>query len=150
MRFQIAALATALFVSIPVANAAAPSPVGLWKTIDDETHEARAIVSITEENGVLSGRIVRLFRKAGEDPAPLCEKCSGERERKPVIGMTILWNLHRDGAVWDGGEILDPEEGKTYRCKLTLDGDSLEVRGYIGISLLGRTQVWQHVNFESP
>lgn len=150
MRFPIAPLAAVLLFSATAAQAAAPSPVGLWKTIDDETHEARAIVAISEENGVISGRIVRLFRKPGEDPAPLCEKCSGARERKPVIGMTILWNLRRDGAVWDGGEILDPEEGKTYRCKLAIDGDKLEVRGYIGISLLGRTQVWQHVNDESP
>jgi uncharacterized protein (DUF2147 family) len=119
------------------------SPLGVWKTIDDETHEARSRVEITEHDGVLSGRVVELFRKPGEDPNPRCEDCPGDRHGQPVIGMTILWNLRRDGDVWEGGEILDPEEGKTYRCRLRVEGDKLEVRGYIGISLLGRTQVWE-------
>ena len=122
---------------------AAASPLGLWKTIDDETRQPRALVEISERDGVLSGRIVKLFRAPGEDPAPRCKECRGERHDQPVLGMTILWGMRRDGAAWDGGEILDPEEGKTYRCTLqTAAGDRLEVRGYIGISLLGRTQVW--------
>jgi len=119
------------------------SPVGIWKTIDDETHEARALVEISEHDGVLAGRVIELFRRPGEDPNPLCKDCEGERRDQPVLGMTILWNLHHDGDVWDGGEILDPEEGKTYRCRLHPAGDRLEVRGYIGISLLGRTQIWE-------
>ena len=124
--------------------AVSTDPTGTWKTIDDETHEPRAIVEISEHDGALTGRIVKLFRKPGEDPAPHCTPCSGERHDQPVLGMTILWNLHRDGDTWSGGEILDPEEGKTYRCKLHVaDDGTLEVRGYIGVSLLGRTQVWQ-------
>lgn len=133
-----AALAAPAFAEVST------DPTGTWKTIDDDTHEARAIVEISERDGSLSGRIVKLFRKPGEDPAPHCKECRGERHDQPVIGMTILWDLHRHGDAWDGGEILDPEEGKTYRCTLHVaDDGKLEVRGYIGVALLGRTQVWE-------
>ena len=126
------------------ASESAPSPVGTWKTIDDETHQPKAIVAIAERGGALDGKIVKLFRQPGEDPAPRCKECTGERHDQPVLGMTILWNLHRDGDSWEGGEILDPENGKTYRCKLRVGDDgNLEVRGFIGFSLLGRTQVWE-------
>ena len=129
---------------IPFAVRAETSPVGTWKTIDDDSHQPKAIVEISEQNGVLSGKIIKLFRKPGEDPAPHCKECQGERHDQPVLGMTILWNLQHDDDVWDGGEILDPENGKTYRCKLRLGDDgNLEVRGFIGFSLLGRTQVWE-------
>ncbi|MDR3388447.1 MAG: DUF2147 domain-containing protein [Rudaea sp.] len=129
------------------ALADAVSPVGTWKTIDDETHEARSLVQISENDGVLSGRVIRLFRKPDEDPNPRCKDCPGERHDQPVIGMTILWNEHRHGDGWDGGEILDPEDGDIYRCSLhAIDGGAkLEVHGYIGIPLLGRTQVWERV-----
>ena len=124
------------------------SPVGTWKTIDDDTHEPKAIVDITENNGVLSGRVVKLFRKPNEDQNPKCKDCSGEHQDQPIIGMTILWNLHRDGNEWNGGEIIDPDGGKIYRCKLHVDetGTRLEVRGFIGFSLLGRTQVWERAD----
>ena len=121
-----------------------PSPLGTWTTIDDVSHKPRALVEISEHDGVLSGQIVRLFREPDEDPDPRCEDCTGSRHDQRVLGMTILWNLHRHGENWDGGEILDPESGSIYRCTLHVatDGDKLEVRGFIGISLLGRTQVW--------
>lgn len=127
------------------AFAADRTPVGTWKTIDDDTHEPKAIVDITEHDGVLSGHVVKLFRKPNEDQNPTCKDCSGERKDRPIIGMTILWNLHQDGDEWNGGEILDPDGGKIYRCKLHVDetGSKLEVRGFIGFSLLGRTQVWE-------
>ena len=127
------------------ARAAEPSPIGLWKTIDDDTHEVKALVEISEHDGVLSGRVTQLFRKPGEDQNPFCVPCQGERHTQRVLGMTILWNMHHDGDEWDGGEILDPEEGEIYRCKLhPIDGGTkLEVRGFVGISLFGRTQVWE-------
>jgi uncharacterized protein (DUF2147 family) len=120
-------------------------PVGTWTTIDDHTHRARSLVEISEHDGVLSGRIVRLFRDPGEDPNPRCEDCKGSRHNQPVLGMTILWNLHRDGGDWNGGEILDPESGEIYRVTVHAanQGNQLEVRGYIGFSLFGRTQVWE-------
>src|SRR5262249_42739012 len=99
----------AMMFPAQIVAAAAPGPVGTWKTIDDDTHEVKAWVAIEEHDGALSGRIVKLLRKPGEDPAPVCAKCKDERHNQPVLGMTILWNMHRDGEVWDGGEILDPE-----------------------------------------
>ena len=86
----------------------------------------------------------KIFDQPGDDPAHLCKECKDERKDKPVIGMAILWGLKKDGDTWAGGEILDPKNGKIYRCKMTLsaDGKSLNVRGFIGISLLGRTQIW--------
>jgi uncharacterized protein (DUF2147 family) len=148
---KLTAICRVTFLLVLVASAAQaetpqapPSPVGTWKTIDDETHQPKAIVEISEDHGVLSGKIVKLFRKPGEDPAPRCKECQGERHDQPVLGMTILSNLRHDGDVWDGGEILDPENGKTYRCKLRVGDDgNLEVRGFIGFALLGRTQVWE-------
>ena len=124
--------------------AAADSPEGTWRTIDDKTKKERSIIKITEENGELKGVVEKLFDQPGDDPAHLCKECKGERKDQPIIGMTILWGLKKDGDTWGGGEILDPKNGKIYRCKMTLspDGKSLNVRGFIGISLLGRTQTW--------
>ena len=135
------------FLYSGVVQAAEPSPLGIWRTIDDDTHEAKALVEIIKQDGVLSGHIVKLFRHPNEIQDPICKACEGDRHDQRVIGMTILWNFHQDGDVWNGGEILDPEEGKIYRCKLhPIEGGArLEVRGFIGISLLGRTQVWERV-----
>lgn len=127
--------------------AQAAGPVGLWKTIDDETGKERSYVRIVDVNGELQGKVEKIFDFPGDDPQHLCDKCKGELKDKPVIGMTILWGLKEDGGVWKGGEILDPNNGKTYRCKLTPSADAkqLDVRGYIGISLIGRTQTWHRL-----
>ena len=136
-----------VFVLAELAVAAALTPIGTWKTIDDETHKPRALVAVEEHGGVLSGRIVQLFREPGEDANPLCVDCPGERRNLPVLGMTILWNFHQDGDTWTGGEVLDPEEGRIYRANLRLrdEGTRLDVHGYVGISLLGRSQLWERV-----
>ena len=120
-------------------------PVGVWRTIDDKTGKERSLVRISEVNGELRGMVEKIFDRPGEDPGHLCKDCEGERKDKPVIGMTILWDLKQNGDEWSGGEILDPDNGKIYRCKVTLseDGRQLKVRGFIGISLIGRTQTWQ-------
>lgn len=122
----------------------AGNPVGLWRTIDDKSGKERSLVRVTESNGELRITIEKLFREPGEDPNPLCDKCTGERKNKPVTGMQIGTGLKKDGDIWSGGEILDPENGKTYRCKLWLEdkGRKLHIRGFIGVSVLGRTQVW--------
>ena len=125
-------------------GAADATSVGLWKTIDDTTGQPKGLVRISERNGQLEGKIERIFPKPGDDPAPKCEKCDGTRHNQPVLGMTILWNLTKQGGEYQGGEILDPENGRIYQAKMKLiDGDKkLEVRGFIGFSLLGRSQVW--------
>jgi len=130
-----------------VGLAAAAGPVGVWQTIDDKTGKKRSIVRITEVNGELQGVVEQLFDQPGEDPSHLCKECKGERKDKPIIGMTILWGLKQQGSEWSGGEILDPKNGKIYRCKMTPseDGKQLNVRGFIGVSLIGRTQTWHRL-----
>ena len=126
------------------ARAADPSPVGLWKTIDDHTGKPRGLVRVTQVDGEYRAKVERIFPKPGEDPNPRCEKCEGTRHDQPVIGMIILWGLTKQGDEYQGGEILDPENGKVYRVKMKLDdgGTTLQVRGFIGFSLFGRTQIW--------
>ncbi len=143
MRFALAFLMMC-FTALACA-ADRTSPVGLWKTIDDKTQQPRSLVRIIEAGGALEGRIEQLLnRQPDDDPDNLCRACKGERKDRPVIGMKILWGLVQDGDAWEGGEILDPKNGKTYSCKLRVsaDGTKMEVRGFIGLSLIGRSQTW--------
>jgi uncharacterized protein (DUF2147 family) len=144
MHFFIRFIAAALLCCAATAASASDSPVGVWRTIDDKTHKEKSLVRITEVNGELRGTIEKLFRAPGEDPTPNCDKCEGDKKNKPVIGMMILAGMKKQGNEYDGGEILDPANGKTYKCRIwTSDGGKkLNVRGFIGVSLLGRTQVW--------
>ena len=131
-------------------NALAQStPVGRWRSIDDATGKPKAVIEVsTAGNGTLSAKIVQLI-DTSDGPNPLCDDCSGARHNKPILGMTIAWGLKPEGKVWAGGRILDPENGKEYSVKMTpiAGGRKLEVRGFLGFSLLGRTQVWLR---ESP
>ena len=126
------------------AGAQESSPVGVWRSIDDKTKKERSIIRISEVNGELEGVVEKIYDQPGDDPAHLCKECKDERKDKPIVGMTILSGMKKEGDAWAGGEILDPKNGNTYRCKMTLseDGKSLKVRGFIGISLIGRTQTW--------
>lgn len=138
------AIAMLLAFSFPAGAADLQSPVGRWKTIDDETNTARSIVEITRVGDELQGRILKIFYRPDEKPDPVCEACEGERKNQPIIGMTFLWGLKPDAGDWAGGAILDPKNGKIYNAKASLDdgGQKLRVRGFIGTPLLGRTQVW--------
>lgn len=120
------------------------TPVGVWKTIDDETGKPKSLVRITESNGELRGTVEKLFRDASEDQNPKCEKCDGALKDQPIIGMTILTGMKKDGGEYNGGKILDPNNGKVYKSKMSLidGGKKLDVRGYIGVPMLGRTQTW--------
>lgn len=122
--------------------AANPSPVGTWKTIDDATGKVKSLVQITDEGGELHGKVVKLFNPS--HPNPTCDKCDGAKKGKPIEGMEILWGVKKSGDDWGGGQILDPEKGKVYGAKLQVidGGQKLSVRGFIGFSLLGRTQTW--------
>ena len=121
------------------------SPVGLWKTIDDETKQEKSLVRISESAGVLSGRIEKIVDPAKQDS--VCDKCEDARKGQKVLGMTIVEGVkkHTDEPYWDGGTILDPNNGKTYKLRLTLKdgGKALEVRGFIGFFY--RNQTWQRV-----
>jgi uncharacterized protein (DUF2147 family) len=121
------------------------TPAGLWKTIDDETKQERSTVRIAEVGGVLGGKIEKLLDPTKQDSK--CDKCSGARKDQPVLGMTIIEGVKKnaDEPYWDGGTILDPNNGKTYKVRLTPKdgGKTMEVRGFIGF--LYRNQTWQRV-----
>lgn len=134
------AIAVAL-AALPMV-AAEPGITGRWKTVDDKTGKQKGIVLIYEQSGQFFGKIESIL-----DPKQankICDSCKDERKNKPVAGMVILRHMKRDGDEWNGGDILDPDNGKVYRCKARLEegGKKLVVRGYIGISLLGRSQTW--------
>ncbi|OGI66051.1 MAG: hypothetical protein A2W18_07960 [Candidatus Muproteobacteria bacterium RBG_16_60_9] len=123
--------------------AAEATPIGVWKTVDDDTGEPKSLVRIVDVNGELRGTIEKVFSPPAKKPDPICEKCEGERKDKPVVGMNIMSGLKKSGDLeWSGGEILDPANGKTYRCKVTVieDGKKLEMRGYV--AFFYRTQTW--------
>ncbi len=121
---------------------AEPTAAGIWVTIDDNTHKPRGTVRIYEQGGLWFGRIVSAFDPSERNER--CTRCAGDRRGKPVIGIVFLRGMIRHGSDYAGGDILDPETGFVYRCHFTLspDGNKLTVRGYLGISLIGRTQIW--------
>lgn len=122
----------------------AQSLTGKWKTIDDETGEAKSIVEIYEYQGQFYGKIVSLLSK--DDQGKRCEKCTGKDHNQPIEGLVILKDLKKDGDIFKGGQILDPKSGKTYKCEISFsNSNELKVRGYIGISLIGRSQIWKRV-----
>lgn len=115
---------------------------GKWKTIDDETSKPKSIVEIFERDGKMFGRIVKLFREPGEDQDPVCDECEADdpRYNKKVIGMEIMTEMVLADGEYSGGDILDPNNGKVYRCRIWLEGADLKVRGYWGPFY--RTQTW--------
>lgn len=144
------ALAFGLLLAAGPALAANDTPAGTWKTIDDATHQPKSIVEISEHDGEYQAKIVQLLNRSPEDIArdgevALCHACDGVRKDKPIEGMVIMWGVRQNGTVWDGGKILDPKNGKTYKVKLSMldGGQKLDVHGYIGFALLGRSQVWE-------
>ena len=143
---------TALVAATLLAHAAAfaqATPVGLWKTIDDETKKEKSLIRVTETGGVLTGKLEKFLDPATKADV-VCDKCNDERKDKAVLGMTLVRNVKKnanDAALWDGGDILDPNNGKVYKARLKpVDGgQKLEVRGYIGVPMIGRTQTWIRV-----
>jgi len=128
---------------------AQPTPAGLWKTIDDSTKVEKSLVRITEVGGVYTGRIEKILDPAAK-PDAVCDECSGADKGKPIVGLTIIRgikkNVEHDG-LWDGGTVFDPNNGKTYKLRLkpSEDGKKLEMRGYIGAPMFGRSQTWLKV-----
>lgn len=113
---------------------------GKWKTIDDETGQAKSIVEVFKKSdGKYYGKVVKLLIKPEN---PNCTGCKDDRKNKPILGMEVIRGLKKDGNEFTGGSITDPKNGKAYKCTVTRSGDKLNVRGYIGFSLIGRTQTW--------
>ena len=120
------------------------SPVGKWRTVDDRTHQEKSTVRLTEVNGEVQGTVEVVFSPPSPNTHPICENCPGAFRDKPIVGMRIIWGLRKDGDEYTGGQVFDPDNKKTYRCKLRLvdGGKKLELRGFIGFALIGRTQTW--------
>jgi uncharacterized protein (DUF2147 family) len=138
-------LVAALVCAVLPARAAGLSPVGIWRTFDDDGRETGR-VQIVERDHLLYGTIAAIA-----DPAKakaVCRDCTDERRNQPVLGMEFLRGLHEDGDVWNDGTVLDPQNGRVYRCKMHLEagGQKLVVRGFVGMSLFGRSQTWVRVN----
>ena len=137
-------LAFSLMLSAEVSVAdSLNSPVGIWQTIDENTHKPSAVVQITQnDKGILSGKAVKGLLP--NDNGRRCTECKDERKNQLIQGMNLIKDMKQNGEGWDGGKILDPNNGTEYKCKmhLTDGGQSLVVRGYIGFSLLGRSQTW--------
>jgi uncharacterized protein (DUF2147 family) len=149
MALRRTALGFGLLLATMMALAQSMSPAGLWKTIDDHTKKEKSLVRIVESNGVFTGTVDKFLDPATAKDA-VCKDCSDERKDKPILGMTILRNVKADPddkAVFQGGDILDPDNGKVYKVKLKVvdNGARLDVRGYIGMPMLGRTQTWVRV-----
>ncbi len=155
-----AVLAASLAIGVPVAHAqadapaAAPaaqsaaqsadSPIGLWRSIDDETKQPKALIRITENDGAYVGRIEKILTERTD---AVCDLCTDERKDQPVQGMRIVDGMRassEEPGLYEGGRILDPQNGKVYRSRMRVvdGGERLEVRGYVGAPLFGRTQTW--------
>lgn len=131
------------FVALFFATLSYAQIEGKWKTIDDETGKAKSIVEITKRaNGKYYGTVSQLLIKPAD---PNCSGCKDDRKGKPILGMEVIRDLKKEGDEFTGGTITDPKTGKTYKCTITRNGDKLNVRGYIGFSLIGRNQTWHLV-----
>ena len=119
-----------------------PSVEGTWVNIDDETGQAKSEIELYVEQGKLYGRVLRLLLP--EDQGKKCVNCKGKDQSKPIEGLLIVRGLSRENADWTDGKIMDPANGKSYDCTIRLeDPNTLNVRGFLGFSFLGRTQVWK-------
>jgi uncharacterized protein (DUF2147 family) len=118
--------------------------IGKWRTIDDETGKPISVVEIFESHGKFYGNVVEIFDPKSRNKT--CTECEGTDKNKPIIGLQVIKGLRKDGKEFNGGKILDPKYGKLYKCSIELENtDKLKVRGFVGISLFGRTQYWQRV-----
>jgi uncharacterized protein (DUF2147 family) len=131
--------AVLLGAALVPAGAAEPSAIGLWEQVDENSGKAESWFRIIEHNGVYEGTIIKMFLKPGEDPDWRCEKCEGAERGAPVLGMKLIKGMHRHGNSYEDGTITDPRDGSVYHALM------LEVRGYLGISLFGRSQVWNRL-----
>jgi uncharacterized protein (DUF2147 family) len=146
-RLSIVGVVLAAAAAVIAAPASEPSAVGLWEQVDENSGKPESWFRISERNGVYEGNIVKIFYKPGDDPNWVCSKCEGAERNAPVLGLMLIKGMQRRGLAYERGTIMDPRDGSVYRALMQLspDGKKLEVRGYLGISLFGRSQVWNRL-----
>ena len=137
-------LITIIAITLASFTGSAQDVFGKWKTIDDVSGEAKSIIDIYERDGKVYGKILKILNEEHKDD--VCTECTGKYKDQPIVGLEFLSGLEKDGGTYEDGKIIDPENGKEYKCYIELEKkDTLKVRGYIGFSLLGRTQYWYRV-----
>jgi uncharacterized protein (DUF2147 family) len=146
-RLRLALLALCACVAVAVTAAPQATPSGRWKVVSDVTNKPVAIMKVFEQDGEYRAMIEKILDKAPDEAPSLCERCPGALKGQPIEGLVIMHGLKARGEGYGGGRILDPDSGNYYRVKMSLgtDGETLRVRGYLGVSLLGRTQTWYRV-----
>ncbi len=132
-----------LFGEAAMGAAETPTAAGVWQQVGDDGNVG-ALVTITEENGVYVGRLSHLYLGPDDDPNPICTECPGDRRNQPLLGLVFIEEMKQSGLDYEDGKILDPESGKIYSANMHLspDGTKLNVRGYLGLSIFGRSQTW--------
>jgi uncharacterized protein (DUF2147 family) len=135
----------ACFLAAETAPLQAQTVTGVWQQIDPDTGKVGALVTFAEKGGVFSGYLSKLFPDPGDDQNPICRKCPDDQRNKPLLGLVFIQGMRRSGLSYEGGTILDPDTGTLYSANMHLspDGNTLKVRGYVGIPLLGQSQTWK-------